>query len=222
MIEAPIRVVLCDDQALVRGGLRMILEAQTDIEVLGEAVDGHDAITLVRDVSPDIVLMDIRMPGLDGIEATRRLVSDPSVQARILILTTFNEDEYVYDALRSGAAGFLLKSCPPEELLHAVRRTAAGDTLLAAEITRRLVDDYLTRNAPTAHDADLGRLTDREREVLTLIGRGSTNAEIATQLYLGEATVKTHVNRIFAKLGVRDRTQAVIVAYESGLVRLGG
>jgi DNA-binding NarL/FixJ family response regulator len=166
--------------------------------------------------------MDIRMPGLDGIEATRRLASDPAIQARILILTTFDEDEYVYDALRSGAAGFLLKSCPPEELLHAVRRTAAGDTLLAAEITRRLVDDYLTRSAPNAHDADLGRLTDREREVLTLIGRGCTNAEIASQLYLGEATVKTHVNRIFAKLGVRDRTQAVIVAYESGLVRPGG
>jgi len=217
-----IKVVLCDDQALVRGGLRMILEAQPDIEVLGEAVDGNEAIALVRESGSDVVLMDIRMPGLDGIEATRRLASDPSVGARILILTTFNEDEYVYDALRSGAAGFLLKSCPPEELLHAVRRTAAGDTLLAAEITRRLVDDYLTRGAPNAHDADLGRLTDREREVLTLIGRGCTNAEIASQLYLGEATVKTHVNRIFAKLAVRDRTQAVIVAYESGLVRPGG
>jgi DNA-binding NarL/FixJ family response regulator len=200
----------------------MILEAQPDIEVLGEAVDGNEAIALVREAAPDVVLMDIRMPGLDGIEATRRLASDPSVEARILILTTFNEDEYVYDALRSGAAGFLLKSCPPEELLHAVRRTAAGDTLLAAEITRRLVDDYLTRSAPNAHDADLERLTDREREVLTLMGRGCTNAEIASQLYLGEATVKTHVNRIFAKLGVRDRTQAVIVAYESGLVRPGG
>ena len=200
----------------------MILEAQPDIEVLGEAVDGNEAITLVGDVAPDVALMDIRMPGLDGIEATRRLASDPAVRARILILTTFNEDEYLYEALRSGAAGFLLKSCPPEELLHAVRRTAAGDTLLAAEITRRLVEDYLTRSAPNAHDADLGRLTDREREVLTLMGRGCTNAEIAAQLYLGEATVKTHVNRIFAKLGVRDRTQAVIVAYESGLVRPGG
>src|SRR5262249_50864373 len=161
-------------------------------EVLGEAVDGNEGIALVREVRPDVVLMDIRMPGLDGIEATRRLVSDPAVHARILILTTFNQDEYVYDALRSGAAGFLLKSCPPEELLHAVRRTAAGDTLLAAEITRRLVDDYVARNAPTSHEADLSRLTDREREVLTLIGRGCTNAEIATQLFLGEATVKTH------------------------------
>jgi DNA-binding NarL/FixJ family response regulator len=156
MMSPSVRVVVCDDQALVRSGLRMILEAQPDIEVLGEAVDGNEAIALVRDVGPDVALMDIRMPGLDGIEATRRLASDPAIQARILILTTFNEDEYLYDALRGGAAGFLLKSCPPEELLHAVRRTAAGDTLLAAEITRRLVDDFLTRSAPSAHDADLG------------------------------------------------------------------
>jgi DNA-binding NarL/FixJ family response regulator len=217
-----IRLVLCDDQALVRSGLRMILEAQADIEVLGEAETGDEAISLVRATKPDLVLMDIRMPGLDGIEATRRITADPGMNARILILTTFNEDEYLYDALRSGAAGFLLKSCPPDELLHAVRRTAAGDTLLAAEITRRLVDDYVARGAPTSHEAELERLTDREREVLTLIGRGCTNGEIATQLFLGEATVKTHVNRIFAKLGVRDRTQAVIVAYESGLVRPGG
>jgi DNA-binding NarL/FixJ family response regulator len=217
-----IRLVLCDDQALVRSGLRMILEAQADIEVLGEAANGDEAISLVRATKPDLVLMDIRMPGLDGIEATRRITADPGMNARILILTTFNEDEYLYDALRSGAAGFLLKSCPPDELLHAVRRTAAGDTLLAAEITRRLVDDYVARGAPTSHETELERLTDREREVLTLIGRGCTNGEIATQLFLGEATVKTHVNRIFAKLGVRDRTQAVIVAYESGLVRPGG
>ncbi|HMK11956.1 MAG TPA: response regulator transcription factor [Acidimicrobiales bacterium] len=217
-----IRLVLCDDQALVRSGLRMILEAQPDMEVVGEAVDGNDAIALVHDTKPDVVLMDIRMPSLDGIEATRRITSDPRSSTRILMLTTFNEDEYVYDAMRSGAAGFLLKSCPAEELLHAVRRTAAGDTLLAAEITRRLVDDYVARGAPTSHEAELARLTEREREVLTLIGKGSTNAEIATQLFLGEATVKTHVNRIFAKLGVRDRTQAVILAYESGLVRPGG
>ena len=214
-----ITVLLADDQALVRGGLRMILDAQADIEVVGEAVDGAEAVAQTRLLAPDVVLMDVRMPGVDGIEATRRLVADPAVKSRVLILTTFNEDEFLYDALNGGAAGFLLKSCPPDELVQAVRRTAAGDTPLAPEITRRLVDGYLQRAAP-APDA-LSPLTDREVEVLTLIGRGRTNAEIAAGLFLGEATVKTHINRIFAKLGIRDRTQAVILAYECGLVRPG-
>jgi DNA-binding NarL/FixJ family response regulator len=216
-----ITVLICDDQALVRGGLRMILESQADVEVVGEAVDGADAVARARDLRPAVVLMDIRMPGVDGIEATRRLVADPGVSARVLILTTFNEDEYVYDALRAGAAGFLLKSCPPEELLHAVRRTAAGETPLAAEVTRRLVDEYLARAAPTAHPPALDRLTERELEVLTLIGRARSNREIADELYVSEATVKTHVNRLFSKLAIRDRTQAVVLAYETGLVRPG-
>ena len=217
-----ITVVLCDDQALVRGGLRMILSAHDDIEVVGEAVDGAEAIAVVRELRPDVVLMDIRMPGLDGIEATRRLVADRSVEARIVILTTFNEDEYLYEALRAGAAGFLLKTCPPDELIHAVRRTAAGETPLAPEITQQLVDDYLQRErSGTLRVVQLDHLTERELEVLGLMARGRTNADIAAELYLGEATVKTHINRIFAKLAVRDRTQAVILAYEAGLVKPG-
>jgi DNA-binding NarL/FixJ family response regulator len=215
-----ITVVVCDDQALVRGGLCVILDSQPDIEVIGQAVDGADAVDQVRALRPDVVLMDIRMPGIDGIEATRRLVADPAVRSRILILTTFNEDEYLADALRSGAAGFLLKSCPPDELLHAVRRTAEGDTPLAPEITRRLVDEYLQR-ASRPKAGVLDALTERELDVLTLIGRGRTNASIAESLYLSEATVKTHINRIFSKLALRDRTQAVILAYEYGLVRPG-
>ena len=200
----------------------MILSAHDDIEVVGEAVDGAEAIAVVRELRPDVVLMDIRMPGLDGIEATRRLVADRSVEARIVILTTFNEDEYLYEALRAGAAGFLLKTCPPDELIHAVRRTAAGETPLAPEITQQLVDDYLQRErSGTLRVVQLDHLTERELEVLGLMARGRTNADIAAELYLGEATVKTHINRIFAKLAVRDRTQAVILAYEAGLVKPG-
>jgi len=217
-----ITVVLCDDQALVRGGLRMILSTHDDIEVVGEAVDGAEAIAVVRELKPDVVLMDIRMPGLDGIEATRRLAADQSVKARIVMLTTFNEDEYLYDALRAGAAGFLLKTCPPDELIHAVRRTAAGETPLAPEITHQLIDGYMQRDRSGATRAvQLDHLTEREVEVLGLMAKGRTNADIAAELYLGEATVKTHINRIFAKLAVRDRTQAVILAYEAGLVRPG-
>ena len=200
----------------------MILSAHDDIEVVGEAVDGAEAIAVVRELRPDVVLMDIRMPGLDGIEATRRLVADRSVEARIVILTTFNEDEYLYEALRAGAAGFLLKTCPPDELIHAVRRTAAGETPLAPEITHQLVDDYLQRErSGKPRVVQLDHLTERELEVLGLMARGRTNADIAADLYLGDATVKTHINRIFAKLAVRDRTQAVILAYEAGLVRPG-
>ena len=216
-----ITVLLCDDQTLVRSGLRMILDAQPDIEVVDEASDGQEAIALAREKAPDVVLMDIRMPGVDGIAATRRISADPAVSSRILILTTFNEDEYLYEALQAGAAGFLLKSCPADDLLHAVRRTAAGDTPLAPEITRRLVDDYLRRSAPAAAATRLDPLTEREREVLTLIGRGHSNAGIASALFVSEATVKTHINRIFSKVDVRDRTQAVILAYETGLVQPG-
>jgi DNA-binding NarL/FixJ family response regulator len=219
--DGRIRVLVCDDQALVRSGLRMILEAQPDLEVVGEAEDGRDAVAQVRALQPAVALMDIRMPEVDGIEATRRIAADPGLGTRILVLTTFDEDGYVADALRAGAAGFLLKSCPPAELLQAVRRTAAGDTPLAPEITRRLVEGYLQRSAPPAVPPALDALTAREREVLVLIGRARTNREIADELYLSEATVKTHVNRLFSKLAIRDRTQAVVLAYEAGLVRPG-
>jgi DNA-binding NarL/FixJ family response regulator len=216
-----ITAVVCDDQALVRSGLRMILEAQADIEVVGEAVDGADAVAQTRSLRPDVALMDVRMPGVDGIEATRRIVADPGTPTRVLVLTTFDEDEHVYDALRAGAAGFLLKSCPPEELLHAVRSVAAGATPLAPEITRRLVDVFLSAPGRSAPVPGLASLTAREIEVLTLVGRGRTNADLARELFLSEATVKTHINRIFSKLDIRDRTQAVIYAYEAGLVRPG-
>jgi DNA-binding NarL/FixJ family response regulator len=212
-----ITVVLCDDQALIRTGLRMILSSYQDIEIVGEAVDGNEAITTVRTLDPDVVLMDIRMPGIDGIEATKRISADPTMRARVVMLTTFNEDEYLYEALQAGAAGFLLKTCPADQLVHAVRQTAAGEIPLAPEITQQLVEDYLKRSHHTP-DKRLQNLTERELEVLRLIASGHPNADIASALFLGEATVKTHINRIFSKLGVRDRTQAVIAAFESGLV----
>jgi DNA-binding NarL/FixJ family response regulator len=217
-----IRVLIADDQALVRGGVRMILEAQPDIEVAGEAADGAEAVALARDLRPDVVLMDVRMPGVDGIEASRRLLAEPGVPSAVLVLTTFDQDEVVYDALRAGAAGFLLKSAPPERLVAAVRTVAAGDALLAPEITRRMIEEYVRR--PRRGDDRGGRLaelTEREAEVLTLIGRGRSNAEIAAHFVVSEGTVKTHVNRIFRKLAVRDRAQAVVVAYETGLVEPG-
>jgi DNA-binding NarL/FixJ family response regulator len=216
------RVVIADDQALVRGGFRMILEAQPDIEVVGEAADGYQAVVQARKLQPDVVLMDIRMPGLDGIEATRRLLGDPSTSLRVLMLTTFDLDEYVYQAMRAGASGFLLKSVEPAELAHAVRVVAAGDALLAPTITRRLLERFLHLPPPgSAPPQGLGDLTARELEVLTLIARGQSNAEIAAALFLSETTVKTHVAHLFQKLGLRDRVQAVITAYESGLVRPG-
>ena len=217
-----IRVLLVDDQALVRGGFHSILGGQDDIEVVGEASDGAEAVELALTSSPDVVLMDIRMPRLDGIEATRRLLSAGRSAARVLILTTFDQDEYVHDAFCAGASGFLLKSAPPRELAGAIRTVASGDALLAPEITRRLIEDYVRRpRAGSAPPEALASLTARELEVLGLIARGKSNAEIGTALFLGEPTVKTHVTRVLSKLRLRDRVQAVVFAYECGLVQPG-
>jgi len=217
----PLRVVVVDDQALMRTGFRMILES-AGIDVVAEAGDGREALDIVRQSRPDVVLMDIRMPELDGVEATRQLCADPDVHARVLILTTFDLDEYVYSALRAGAAGFLLKDTPPEQLIDAVRVVADGESLLAPSVTRRLVEEF-ARNAPATAAAAPGLedLTERETEVLVAMARGLSNAEIATALFVGETTVKTHVGRVLMKLSVRDRVQAVVVAYESGIVRPG-
>jgi DNA-binding NarL/FixJ family response regulator len=220
---SPIGVLVVDDQGLVRAGFRMILEAQPDIEVVGEAVDGLDAVEAARRLRPDVVLMDIRMPRLDGLEATRRLagpgVTDP---VRVLILTTFDLDEYVFDALRAGASGFLLKDLPREDLVAAVRVVAGGEALLAPRVTRRLIEEFARRPAGAGPDpAALARLTAREREALELMARGLSNAEMAASLYVSEHTVKTHVGNVLAKLGLRDRIQAVILAYEVGLVQPG-
>jgi DNA-binding NarL/FixJ family response regulator len=216
----PIAVLIADDQALMRGGFRMILDAEPDIEVVGEAIDGADAVRGFERLHPDVVVMDVRMPTMDGIEATRRITAlEPA--ARVLMLTTFDLDEYVYEALRVGASGFLLKDRPPEELVQAVRVVAAGDALLAPSVTRRLIEEFATRPgapmAPTAFE----QLTEREREVLMLMARGRSNAEIAGDLFVAETTVKTHVGRVLHKLGLRDRAQAVVLAYESGLVQPG-
>jgi DNA-binding NarL/FixJ family response regulator len=215
-----IRVLIADDQVLVRTGFRVILDSEPDIEVIGEAGDGHQAVAAVEARLPDVVLMDIRMPNLDGIEATRLLTHRQS-PPRVLILTTFDVDEYVYEALRAGASGFLLKDAGADELLHAVRVIAAGDALLSPSITRRLIADFANR--PPARDQPevLADLTARELEVLRLVARGLSNAEIATALVVGDATVKTHVARIFAKLDLHDRAQAVVLGYESGLVQPG-
>lgn len=224
----PVRVVIADDQALVRTGFRLILEEQGDIEVVGEAADGVAAVDTVRRLRPDVVLMDVRMPVLDGLEATRRLVAAGSdaqtdLQAcRILILTTFDLDEYVYAALTAGASGFLLKDVTAEKLVAAVRTVSEGDALLAPSITRRLVERFARRHAPPAAlGGGVDELTPREREVLKLVARGLSNSEVATHLDLSAATVKTHVARILAKLGLRDRVQAVVVAYEVGLIEPG-
>ncbi|MEM9034074.1 MAG: response regulator transcription factor [Actinomycetota bacterium] len=218
-----IRVVLADDQAMVRSGLRLLLDVEPDIEVVGEASDGAEAIDQVRATSPDVVLMDIRMPGVDGITATERLVvADRGV--RVLVLTTFDDDEVVFASLRAGASGFLLKNAPPEELIDAVRIVAAGDSLLDPGVTRRVIEAAQAPSSPVvdpARERMLDELTDREREVLVQVATGSSNVEIAAALYVGEATVKTHVSNVLSKLGLRDRVQAVVFAYESGLVTPG-
>jgi DNA-binding NarL/FixJ family response regulator len=215
------RVVVADDQSLVRSGLRMILEGQDGIDVVGEAADGEQALDLVRLLDPDVVLMDIRMPVLDGIEATRRLVAG-GARARVLVLTTYGLDEYVYEALHAGASGFLLKTDDPERLVDGVRVVAAGEALLAPGITRRLVDRFVSGALPPrALPAAVGELTARERDVFDLVARGLSNAEIGRALFVSEGTVKTHVAHLLAKLGLRDRVQVVVFAYENGLVRPG-
>ena len=215
-----ISVLLADDQDLVRTGFRLILEAEDDLVVVGDAGDGEQAIEGVRRRQPDVVLMDIQMPRLDGIAATRRIAEDPGIRSRVVILTTFEQDDYVFEALRAGASGFLLKNAPPEQLVEAVRTVAAGDALLAPAITRRVIQDYARRSAPR-RDARVELLTERELEVLRLLATGKSNAELAAQLFLGEGTIKTHVSHVLAKLGLRDRVQAVVFAYENGLVKAG-
>jgi DNA-binding NarL/FixJ family response regulator len=219
-------VLLCDDQALVRVGLRKILDAEDDLEVVGEAEDGEDAVAEAARLLPDVVLMDIRMPVLDGIEATRRIAGAQS-GIRVVILTTFGLDGYVYDALRAGASGFMLKDAPPEEIVAAVRIVASGDALLAPAITRTVIEEFARRGpdtppSPRPEPPALDELTPREREVLELLARGLSNPEICERLVVSEATTKTHVARILQKLGLRDRIQAVIYAYETGMVEPGG
>ncbi|MFH8790090.1 response regulator transcription factor [Streptomyces roseoverticillatus] len=216
-----IRVVVADDQELVRSGFAMILSAQPDIEVVAEAGDGAEAVAAVRRHAPDVVLLDIRMPGMDGIEAARTICADSGCKA--VMLTTFDQDDYVYEALHAGASGFLLKDVRRDDLVHAVRVVVAGDSLLAPSVARRLVADFTSRGQPAATAAPaLGALTARERETLVLLGRGLSNAEIAAELVVSEHTVKTHVSNVLSKLGLRDRIQAVICAYETGLIAPGG
>jgi DNA-binding NarL/FixJ family response regulator len=214
-----ISVVVADDQELVRTGFRVILNSEPDIEVVGEAADGREAIEAAKQLGPDIVLMDIRMPVLDGIAATRRIVTGPDSRPRVLILTTFDLDEYVYEALRSGASGFMLKDNPADQLLTAIRVVAEGSALLAPQITRRLISEFVRSRPSTARPEQLQILTDRETEVLKLVAHGLSNSEIAGELHVAETTVRTHVGHLLTKLGLRDRVQAVVLAYESGLIR---
>ena len=217
-----IRVLIVDDQTLVRTGLRMILETEDGIEVVGEAANGKEAIAVARELRPDVILMDIRMPEMDGISATRSLVHDrPDGHCRVLILTTFDLDEYVYDALRAGASGFLLKDAPPEELVRAIYVVAAGEALLAPSVTRRLIEDFAAVRVGPGTSSDLTALTDREVDVLRQLATGKSDVEIANALFVSETTVKTHISHILTKLELRDRVQAVVVAYESGLVQPG-
>ncbi len=217
-----IRVVLVDDQAMVRAGFRMILEAEDDVEVVGEAEDGYQGVRITHDLRPDIVLMDVQMPRVDGVEATRRIVAEEDVRSQVIMLTTFERDDYIFDALQAGASGFLLKNAPPEELVRAVRVVAGGDALLAPSVTRRIIAECLRRPPRRPTHGALDRLTEREVEVLRLLAKGSSNAELAAELFVGEGTVKTHVSNVLAKLGLRDRVQAVVFAYETGLVQPGG
>jgi DNA-binding NarL/FixJ family response regulator len=224
-----IRILIADDDHLVRTGLRMMIETQADLEVIGEADDGRQAVRLARELRPDVVLMDIRMPEIDGIEATREIVSassEDSGSPRVLILTTFELDEYVYEAVRAGASGFLLKRTPPEDLLDGLRLAAGGDALLAPSVTKKLMEEFARTTtgrteADAVRDRRLATLTDREREVLVLMARGRSNREIAGELYVAESTVKTHVQRVLMKLDLRDRVHAVVFAYEAGVLRPG-
>jgi DNA-binding NarL/FixJ family response regulator len=222
-VPSVIRVVLADDQALVRAGFRALLDAQDDIDVVGEANDGDEAVRLVRRLAPDVVLMDIRMPGTDGLAATRAIAGEERLSdARIIILTTFELDEYVFEAIRSGASGFLVKDTEPVELLRAVRAVADGDALLSPSVTRRLIGEFAAKTKETRRSPTLDVLTEREREVMALVAEGLTNDEIAERLYVSPMTAKTHVSRAMTKLGARDRAQLVVFAYESGLVRPAG
>ena len=213
----PIRVVLADDQPLIRAGLRMLIAQTSDIDVAGEAGTGAEAIRVAAETDPDVVVMDIRMPGMDGIEATQ-LIADGDLRAQVLVLTTFDDDDYVYGALRAGASGFLVKDMALEDILAAIRVVAAGDAIIAPAVTRRLIERFAGQTRPDRKPRDLTGITDREREVLRLVGLGMSNAEIAAALYISGGTVKTHVARLLAKLGARDRVQLVITAYEAGLV----
>jgi DNA-binding NarL/FixJ family response regulator len=218
-----IRVLIADDQSLVRAGFRLILDAESDIEVVGEAADGLEAVLAARETNPDVVLMDIRMPNVDGLEATRRLLDGRDDGPSVLILTTFDLDEYVYEGLRAGASGFMLKDTPPEQLVEAIRVVASGDALLSPTITRRVIEEFVRRPPESVRKPppELEELTSRELEILRLIARGLSNAEIAKEAFVSETTVKTHVARILMKLRLRDRVQAVVYAYESGLVEAG-
>jgi DNA-binding NarL/FixJ family response regulator len=221
-VSGVVRVLLADDQALVRAGLRSLLDAEGDIEVVGEAADGAEAISLAREHRPDVILMDVRMPGTDGLAATRDIAADERLdEVRVVILTTFDLDEYVFEGLRSGASGFLVKDTEPADLIRAVRAVASGDALLSPRATRRLVEEYATRAKPAERSPSLDLLTEREREVMVHVAAGLTNDEIAKTLYISPTTAKTHVSRAMIKLGARDRAQLVVFAYETGLVRPG-
>jgi DNA-binding NarL/FixJ family response regulator len=218
-----VRILIVDDQALVRAGFRMILEAETDIAVVGEAADGREAVAEAERLKPDVVLMDVRMPEMDGIEATRRVLGEGATGTKVVMLTTFDMDEYVYDALKAGASGFLLKDVPPEQLVAGIRSVASGDALLAPSVTRRVIEEFVRRPPDSVRKPPdkVSELTARELEVLKLLARGLSNAEIATALFVSETTVKTHVAHVLMKLDLRDRVQAVVLAYESGLVQPG-
>ncbi len=216
-----ITVLLVDDQTMVRAGIRMILEAEKDINVIGEAEDGDKAITKTSNLKPDVVLMDIQMPVMNGLDATRQITQTPGNTSRVFILTTFERDDYIFEALRAGASGFILKNAPPEDLIEAVRVVAEGNALLAPSVTRRIINEFAQHLTRNDLKNKLTNLTEREIEVLRLIAKGRTNAEIATDLFVGEATVKTHISNLFNKLDLRDRVQAVVYAYESGLIHPG-
>lgn len=216
-----IRIALADDQAMLRAGFRLLLESHDDMEIVGEAETGAEAVTLVRDLRPDLILMDVQMPDMDGIAATQQLLSDPECTTRVLVLTTFQRDDYLFDALRAGASGFLLKTAPPEDLVAAVRTVADGNSLLDPSVTGSVIERFASAGPGVARSDRLDELTEREREVLEEVARGRSNAEIAENLFVGESTVKTHVSSVLSKLALRDRVQAVVFAYEHGLIRPG-